>query len=136
MMYVRSCCLAFQGDSPDGVHVASLLARADGCHGKPPERMDAPDERLDMPRVDSRNGHRGWNQDDVRAGRCEAFHIIQPHDVICSLIQHERREADGTVALVILTHVAPEKSLRAALAELATLSINQSPVKLMRIEDI
>ena len=55
---------------------------------------------------------------------------------ISSLIQHERREADGTVALVILTHVAPEKSLRAALAELATLSINQSPVKLMRIEDI
>ena len=40
------------------------------------------------------------------------------------------------MALVILTHVAPEKSLRAALAELATLSINQSPVKLMRIEDI
>ncbi len=55
---------------------------------------------------------------------------------ISSLIQHERREADGTVALVILTHAAPEKSLRAALAELATLSINQSPVKLMRIEDI
>ena len=55
---------------------------------------------------------------------------------ISSLIQHERREADGTVALVILTHSAPEKSLRAALAELATLSINQSPVKLMRIEDI
>ena len=43
---------------------------------------------------------------------------------------------DGTVALVILTHSAAEKSLRAALAELATLSINQSPVKLMRIEDI
>ena len=41
-----------------------------------------------------------------------------------------------SLALVILTHVAPEKSLRAALAELATLSINQSPVKLMRIEDI
>ena len=55
---------------------------------------------------------------------------------ISSLIQHERREADGTVALVILTHSAAEKSLRAALAELATLSINQSPVKLMRIEDI
>ena len=44
---------------------------------------------------------------------------------ISSLIQHERREADGTVALVILTHSAAEKSLRAALAELATLSINQ-----------
>ena len=55
---------------------------------------------------------------------------------ISSLIRHERREADGTVALVILTHSAAEKSLRAALAELATLSINQSPVKLMRIEDI
>ena len=55
---------------------------------------------------------------------------------ISSLIQHERREADDTVALVILTHSAAEKSLRAALAELATLSINQSPVKLMRIEDI
>ena len=55
---------------------------------------------------------------------------------ISSLIQHERREADGTVPLVILTHVATERDIRSALAELGVLAINQAPVKLMRIEDI
>lgn len=55
---------------------------------------------------------------------------------ISSLIQHERRDADGTVALVILTHLAPEREIRAALTEIDTLSINRVPVKLMRIEDL
>ncbi len=55
---------------------------------------------------------------------------------ISSLIQHERRDADGTVALVILTHLSPEREIRAALAEIDTLSINRAPVKLMRIEDL
>ena len=55
---------------------------------------------------------------------------------ISSLIQHERREADGTVPLVILTHVATERDIRSALAELGVLAINQAPVKLMRIEAI
>ena len=55
---------------------------------------------------------------------------------ISSLIQHERRDADGTVALVILTHLAPERGIRAALTEIDTLSINRVPVKLMRIEDL
>ncbi len=55
---------------------------------------------------------------------------------ISSLVQQERLAANGTVPLVILTHEAAEKKIRAALAEIATLSINESPVKLMRIEDI
>ena len=55
---------------------------------------------------------------------------------ISSLIQHERRDADGVVPLVILTHKAVEKEIRSALGEIDTLSINHSPVKLMRIEDI
>lgn len=55
---------------------------------------------------------------------------------ISSLIQHERRGADGAVSLVILTHTAVEKEIKSALAEIDTLSINHSPVKLMRIEDI
>ena len=55
---------------------------------------------------------------------------------ISSLIQHERYGADGAVPLVILTHKANEREVRNALGEIDTLSINQSPVKLMRIEDI
>ncbi len=55
---------------------------------------------------------------------------------ISSLIQHEVREAADVVTLVILTHRAKEKAVSAALAEIATMSINQSPVKLLRIEDI
>ena len=55
---------------------------------------------------------------------------------ISSVIQHERRDADGVVPLVILTHKAVEKEIRSALGEIDTLSINHSPVKLMRIEDI
>lgn len=55
---------------------------------------------------------------------------------ISSVIQHERRDADGAVPLVILTHKAVEKEIRSALGEIDTLSINHSPVKLMRIEDI
>lgn len=55
---------------------------------------------------------------------------------ISSLIQHERRDADGVVPLVILTHKAVEKEIKSALGEIDTLSINHSPVKLMRIEDI
>ena len=55
---------------------------------------------------------------------------------ISSLIQHETRDAQGEVSLVVLTHPALEKAVRAALAEIATLSVNSSPVKLLRIEDI
>ncbi len=55
---------------------------------------------------------------------------------ISSLIQHETRDAKGAVSLVLLTHPAKEKEVRAALAEIAVLSVNSSPVKLLRIEDI
>ncbi|MBR1952979.1 MAG: homoserine dehydrogenase [Lentisphaeria bacterium] len=55
---------------------------------------------------------------------------------ISSLIQHETKVAANSVSLVILTHPAPESEMNAALAELGVLSINQSPVKLMRIEDL
>lgn len=55
---------------------------------------------------------------------------------ISSVIQHESRGSDGAVPLVILTHKAAEKEIRGALAEIDILSINRSPVKLMRIEDI
>ena len=55
---------------------------------------------------------------------------------ISSLIQHETRNAKGAVSLVLLTHPAKEKEVRAALAEIAVLSVNSSPVKLLRIEDI
>ena len=55
---------------------------------------------------------------------------------ISSLIQHETKVAANSVSLVILTHPAPENEMNAALAELGVLSINQSPVKLMRIEDL
>lgn len=55
---------------------------------------------------------------------------------ISSLIQHESRDADGTVPLVILTHLATERNIRSALTELGVLAINQSPIKLIRLEDI
>ncbi len=55
---------------------------------------------------------------------------------ISSLIQHETRDAKGAVSLVLLTHPAKEKEVRSALAEIAVLSVNSSPVKLLRIEDI
>lgn len=54
---------------------------------------------------------------------------------ISSLIQHETRGKD-VVSLVLLTHPAKEKEIRAALSEIAVLSVNSSPVKLLRIEDI
>ena len=63
--------------------------------------------------------------------------ILASHSInISSLIQHEIREEDGSVSVVVLTHPAKEKEIRTALAELAVLSINHSPVKLLRIEDI
>jgi len=55
---------------------------------------------------------------------------------ISSLIQHENRDDDGSVSLVVLTHPAKEKEIRAALAEIAVLSVNNSPVRLLRIEDL
>ena len=55
---------------------------------------------------------------------------------ISSLIQHETRRDDGGVNLVILTHPATEKDMRSALSEIGILSINQSPVKVLRIEDL
>ncbi len=54
---------------------------------------------------------------------------------ISSLIQHEHRAEDGSVSLVVLTHPAKEKEIRSALAEIAVLSVNNSPVRLIRIED-
>lgn len=63
--------------------------------------------------------------------------ILASHSInISSLIQHEIREEDGSVSVVVLTHPAKEKEIRTALAELAVLSINHSPVKLLRIEDL
>ena len=55
---------------------------------------------------------------------------------ISSLIQPEKRSADGAVPLVLLTHPARESAMHPALAELATLSASRRPVKLLRIEDI
>ncbi|MCI5779137.1 MAG: homoserine dehydrogenase [Lentisphaeria bacterium] len=55
---------------------------------------------------------------------------------ISSLIQHENRDNDGSVSLVMLTHPAREKEIRAALSEIAVLSFNSSPVRLLRIEDL
>ena len=55
---------------------------------------------------------------------------------ISSLIQHETRKSQDVVSLVLLTHPAQEKEIRAALSEIAVLSVNSSPVKLLRIEDI
>ena len=55
---------------------------------------------------------------------------------ISSLVQHEAREAGGSVALVILTHPAREREVRSALDEIARLPFNRSAVKLLRIEDL
>ncbi len=56
---------------------------------------------------------------------------------ISSLIQHENQTgAANSVALVILTHPVKERNMRAALSELGVLSVNSSPVKLLRIEDL
>ena len=55
---------------------------------------------------------------------------------ISSLIQHETRKDKDIVSLVILTHPALEKEIRAAISEITTLSVHSSPVKLLRIEDI
>ena len=64
-------------------------------------------------------------------------HILASRAIsISSLIQHEKRDAKGIVSLVLLTHPAQEKEIRAALSEIAVLSVNSSPVKLLRIEDI
>ena len=56
---------------------------------------------------------------------------------ISSLIQHENQTGnDDSVSLVILTHPVRERNMRAAISELGVLSVNSSPVKLLRIEDI
>ncbi|PNU19544.1 homoserine dehydrogenase [Geothermobacter hydrogeniphilus] len=52
---------------------------------------------------------------------------------IASMIQPERRD-DGAVPIVIMTHEAAEKDMRAALAEIDQLQIVQSPSHLIRIE--
>jgi len=54
---------------------------------------------------------------------------------ISSLIQHETRDGGDSV-VVILTHPAVEKEVRKAIVEIGKLSINRSPVKMMRIEDL
>lgn len=56
---------------------------------------------------------------------------------ISSLIQHENQSGNtGSVSLVILTHPVMERNMRMALSELGVLSVNSSPIKLLRIEDI
>ena len=63
--------------------------------------------------------------------------ILAGHSIsISSLIQHESNRTGDTVALVILTHPAQEKSVKAALAGIGALPVNQAPVKVLRIEDI
>ena len=63
--------------------------------------------------------------------------LLADRDIsISSMIQDEAKGKNGNVPLVILTHAAPAKALKSAQAEIATLSINQSPVKVMRIEDL
>jgi len=54
---------------------------------------------------------------------------------ISSMIQHEDRDGDS-VSLVILTHPAAERDIHSALSEIGVLSVNNSPVKLLRIEDL
>ena len=54
---------------------------------------------------------------------------------ISSLIQHETR-AGGDSVVVILTHPAVEREVHKAIAEIGKLSINRSPVKVLRIEDL
>ena len=56
---------------------------------------------------------------------------------ISSLIQHENQSGKpDSVSLVILTHPVKERNMRTALSELGVLSVNSSPIKLLRIEDI
>ncbi len=55
---------------------------------------------------------------------------------ISSLIQHEGHTGGDPVALVILTHPALEREVRAALEEIGKLPFNRSAVKLLRIEDL
>lgn len=63
--------------------------------------------------------------------------MLAEHSIsISSLVQHESKSVDGEAAVVILTHPAREREIRAAISELGVLSINQSPIKLLRIEDI
>ncbi|MDD3885998.1 MAG: homoserine dehydrogenase [Victivallaceae bacterium] len=54
---------------------------------------------------------------------------------LSSVVQREVKNGVNTT-LILLTHEASEKAMRLALDEIATLSINRSPVKLMRIEDL
>lgn len=55
---------------------------------------------------------------------------------ISSLMQREGHDADGNVPLVILTHVASEADIDAAVAEIEKLDINRAPVRRLRIEDL
>ena len=55
---------------------------------------------------------------------------------ISSLIQHEHRSGGDSVALVILTHPAVEREVRAALDRIARLPFNRAAVKFLRIEDL
>ena len=54
---------------------------------------------------------------------------------ISSLIQHETRDGGDSV-VVILTHPAMEREVRKAITEIGKLSINRSPVRVLRIEDL
>lgn len=58
------------------------------------------------------------------------------HDIsISSMIQKEGQSPDN-VGLLILTHKAVEKSVRAAVAEIEKMSVLKDKVRTIRIEDI
>lgn len=55
---------------------------------------------------------------------------------ISSLIQHEKYADDGSVPLVILTHVAAERAVDAAIEAIEAMAVNRGPVRKLRIEDL
>lgn len=66
----------------------------------------------------------------------EITSILARHGIsISSVVQHETNAADG-VELLILTHQVMERSIKAAIAEIESLSVVCDKVKLFRIEDI
>ena len=82
---------------------------------------------------------KGQDTGDLLAGWLNKLHahLADRGINISSLIQHETQSGKAnSVSLVILTHPVMERSMRAALSELGVLSINSSPVKLLRIEDL
>ncbi len=94
------------------------------------------DRLLSMDEIESRYYLR-MQVDDCPGVIASITQILSEHSIsISSLVQHEKHGTEDGTALVLLTHPAPEREIRAALAELGVLSINRSPVKLLRIEDL